>query len=57
MGSAVQHRELSLVPCDGLEEWDGAGRSKREGKYVYRADSLHCAAETNTTLNSNHTPI
>ena len=41
--------------CDDLDEWDWGevgGRSKREGTYVYIyiADSLHCTAETNTTL-------
>jgi len=27
-------RELSSVPCDDLEGWDGEGSSKREGVYV-----------------------
>ena len=27
-------RELSSVPCDDLEGWDGGGSSKREGVYV-----------------------
>jgi len=35
---------------DGWDEGDVAGRSKREGEYVYIADSLHCTAETNTAL-------
>ena len=39
--AAVSCRELSLVLCDDLEGWDGAGvgglgeRSKREGIYAY----------------------
>ena len=38
--------------CDGLVEWDGAGREVQEGEDVCMcmADSLHSAAETNTTL-------
>ena len=37
MGSAASHRELSLVPCDDLEGWDGKGGRgiRREGVYVY----------------------
>ena len=36
----MAHRELSLVLCDNLEEWDGGGvgegrRFKRKGTYVY----------------------
>ena len=32
------HRELGLVLCDGLEEWDGGGvggRFKREGIHAH----------------------
>ena len=32
------YREISLVLCDDLEEWDGVvirGKSKKEGIYVY----------------------
>ena len=32
------YREVSLVLCDDLEEWDGVeirGKSKKEGIYVY----------------------
>ena len=36
----MAHRELSLVLCDNLEEWDGGGvgegrRFKRKGTYVH----------------------
>ena len=51
---AVYHRELSLVLCGDLEEWDGGGgkREAQEGRDVciHTADSLHCTAETKTTL-------
>ena len=41
--------------CDELEEWDReGGREAQEGGdmgiYIHIADSLCCAAETNTTL-------
>ena len=38
MDAAVQHREVSVVHCDNLEEWNretAGGRLKREGIYVY----------------------
>ena len=37
MEAATQHRELNLVLCDDLDEWDMVGerRLKREGIYVY----------------------
>ena len=40
----------SAQRCDNLGGWDGGGRAKREGIHVYIYDSLHCTAETNTTL-------
>ena len=46
--------------CDGLEGWDGVGgRELQEGRdiCIHIADSLHCTAETNTTLKSNYTPV
>ena len=50
-GPAVQHRGLSLVLCDDLEEWD-RGREVQEGGdlCLRMAASLHCTAETDTTL-------
>ena len=39
--------------CDDLEGWDGeVGREVQEGGDIgiHIADSLHCTAETNTTL-------
>ena len=40
--------------CDDLEVWDGGagGREVQEGEDIctHIADSLHCVAETNTTL-------
>ena len=35
------------------------GRSEREGMYIclHTADSLHCIAETNTTLESSYTTL
>ena len=38
--------------CGGLVEWDEGviGKLKREGLYVYIADSRCCTAEPNTTL-------
>ena len=32
------------------------GNTKRGDMHIHRADSLHCTAETNTTLQSNYTP-
>ena len=45
------YRGFSLVLCDDLEGWDGAGREVREGGgiCIHRADS-RCTAETKTTL-------
>ena len=44
--------QLSLVPCDDLEGWDGGGSEAQEEEdiCILRADSHCCAAETNTTL-------
>ena len=41
----------------GSGEW--GGREVKEGgdRCIHIADSLHCIAETNTTLESNYTPI
>ena len=40
--------------CDDLDGWDGGGggREVHEGGdiFIHIADSLHCTAETNTTL-------
>ena len=50
---AVQHTELSSVLCDNLHGQDeGSGREVQEGGDIdiHIADSLHCTAETNTTL-------
>ena len=50
---AVYHRELSSMLCDDLRGWDGGdGRKVQEGGDIgiHIADSLHCTAETNTTL-------
>ena len=64
--AADWHRELSLVLCDYLEGWNGAEGSEREVQEkgdiynsicIHRADSFHCIAENNTTLQSNYTPI
>ena len=46
---------------DDLEEWDegwdeGAGWEGGD-ICIHVADSLHCTAEINTTLQSNYTPI
>ena len=53
----VKNRELSLVLCDDLEGWHvGWGRREvQEGGdiCIHIADSLHCAADTNTTFQSN----
>ena len=41
------------MPCRDLDGWDGgAGREVQEGGDIcmHIADSLHCTAETNTTL-------
>ena len=57
---AVQHRELSSVLCDDLDGQDGGdwGEVQEGGDIcIHIADSLHCTAETNTTLQSNCTPI
>ena len=40
--------------CDDVEEWDGEWEGGEVCVYIYIyiyiADSLHCIAETNTTL-------
>ena len=39
--------------CDDLEGWDGGGGREVQGRGdigIHIADSLHCAAESNTTL-------
>ena len=47
-------KELKLVLCDNLEEWDGVGvgREVQEGGNICipMADSCRCMAETNTAL-------
>ena len=43
--------------CDDLEPWGSAGRLKRDGTCMPRADSLHRTAETNVTLYSYSTPM
>ena len=47
--------------CDDLEGWNGAAteRETHEGGDICTqiADSLHCTAEPNATLQSNYTPI
>ena len=47
-----KHKELSSVLCEDLGgEMQGSRReSKREGICIHVADSVHCTAETNTTL-------
>ena len=43
--------------CD-LEGWDGRSKDQEgEDTYTHIADSLYRTAETNTTLQSNYTPI
>ena len=51
MEAAVYHRELSSVPCDDLEGWEG-GREVQEGGDIctHVADSHYCTVETNMTL-------
>ena len=42
-----------LTICDDLEGWDGGGRreiQKPRDICIHVTDSLHCTAETNTTL-------
>ena len=47
--------QLGALWWPGWVEWKGRPRRRR---YMYtQADSLHCTAETNTTLWSNYTPI
>ena len=50
-------RELSPVPCDDLEGWDGGGSSERGGICVHIAHSHHYTAEMNAALWSSYTPI
>ena len=52
---AIKHRELSSVLYDDLVGWDGGWEEGREVQErrdicIHIADSLHCTAETNTTL-------
>ena len=48
---SIKHRKLSSVLCHDLDGWDG-GEEIQEGgdRGMHIADSLHCTAETNTTL-------
>ena len=51
--TAVWQRELNLMFCDDVEEWDEEvrGRLKMEGIYVIQtADSLFCLAKTDIML-------
>ena len=62
MGSCYIAQEAPLVLCDHLEGGIGSGKGgklKREGIYIHvlMTDSHHCTVETNTTLQSNYTPI
>ena len=47
--------------CDDLGGWDGGwswgGGSEGGDIGIHTADSLHCTAETNKTLQSNYTSI
>ena len=47
--------------CDNLEGWDGVGGEgdiqERKDICILMADSCFCVAETNTTLESNYTPV
>ena len=43
-------------PMNGIKRGVG-GKSKKEEVYIHIVDSLHRTVETNTTLNSNYTPI
>ena len=61
VGTCGKAQELSSVPYDDLEGWDGRGRGAREAPVggdvcIHRADSLCCTAETNT-LQCDYTPI
>mgnify|MGYP007134262717 CR=1 FL=1 len=44
---------------DDLEGWDRGWDEVQEGeeKCIQITDALHCTGETNTTLQSNYTPI
>ena len=51
--TAVWQRELNLMLCDDVEEWDAGvgGRLKMVGIYVIQtADSLFCLVETDIML-------
>ena len=56
MGTCCKAQEALLVLCDDLEGWDDAegerGREVHKGGDVcmHITNSLHCTAETNTTL-------
>ena len=50
---AIQPREVSSVLSDDLEGWEGGwweGGAKWGDMCIHTTDSLHGAAETNTTL-------
>ena len=47
--------ELSVVPCYGLEVWDGEWEGGDVCTHI--VDSLHCTEQTNTILQTKHTPI
>ena len=51
--ASVEHRELRSVLCDdrGLGWREGTGEVQEGGDTcILKADSLHCTAETHTTL-------
>ena len=54
-GKPLQYSYLEN-PKNSMKRGVG-GKSKKEEVYIHIADSLHCTAETNTTLYSNYTPI
>ena len=56
--TAIKHRKLSSVLCDGLGVGWGVGREVQEGGdiCIHAVDPLHCIAETNIILRSNYTP-
>ena len=43
-------QKLSSVLCDDLEGWGGRGVQEGGDRSIHMADSLSCAAETNTTM-------
>lgn len=49
--------QCPVMPRRRRWEWGVGGSARGRSTPIHTADSLHCAAEANTTLKSNYTPL